>query len=386
MACSNSRQPSRRPRLEDVAADVGVSTASVSLVLRGVAGPSAETRERVLEAAARLGYRADRAASLLARRRTHLLGVPVVLRDAFRAELAEEVQVAADGRGYTVALGGITAAHDECRVVETLLDLRCEALLLLSPELAAGCARGAGGAGTGGGDRPAPGVGGVRRGAGGRRRGGRARPSTTSSGSATARSCTSTAPTPRWPPTAGAGSSLPPAARAGGPGAARRIRRGGRRSGGAAAPRRAPRPCRLPWSPRTIAGAIGLLDVFLRAGVRVPEDVSVVGYDDSALARLAHIDLTTVSQEAGEQARGRWARPWTGWTDTAPPRSSWSCPRDSSYGARPRHLAGSWPGRRPVANRRVRCAWCGIAAAPTARTTYQLVCASARARDPIGSS
>src|SRR4051812_50097758 len=42
-----------RPRLEDVAAAVGLSAASVSLVLRGAPGPSAATRERVLEAAAR---------------------------------------------------------------------------------------------------------------------------------------------------------------------------------------------------------------------------------------------------------------------------------------------------------------------------------------------
>ena len=43
--------------------------------------------------------------------------------------------------------------------------------------------------------------------------------------------------------------------------------------------------------------AVGLVDALERAGLRVPSDVSVVGYDDSPLARLAHIDLTTVSQE-----------------------------------------------------------------------------------------
>ncbi|WP_243788309.1 substrate-binding domain-containing protein [Saccharopolyspora gloriosae] len=30
--------------------------------------------------------------------------------------------------------------------------------------------------------------------------------------------------------------------------------------------------------------------------------VSVIGYDDSALARLSHVDLTSVSQEAAAQA------------------------------------------------------------------------------------
>jgi DNA-binding LacI/PurR family transcriptional regulator len=29
----------------------------------------------------------------------------------------------------------------------------------------------------------------------------------------------------------------------------------------------------------------------------------VIGYDDGELARLSHVDLTTVSQEAAEQAR-----------------------------------------------------------------------------------
>jgi len=48
--------------------------------------------------------------------------------------------------------------------------------------------------------------------------------------------------------------------------------------------------------------AVGLLDAFTRRGVPVPGSLSVVGYDDSALARLAHVDLTTVSQDARQQA------------------------------------------------------------------------------------
>jgi DNA-binding LacI/PurR family transcriptional regulator len=46
--------------------------------------------------------------------------------------------------------------------------------------------------------------------------------------------------------------------------------------------------------------AMGLLDALVRAHVDVPRTVSVVGYDDSPFARLAHVDLTTVSQNTPE--------------------------------------------------------------------------------------
>jgi LacI family transcriptional regulator len=46
----------------------------------------------------------------------------------------------------------------------------------------------------------------------------------------------------------------------------------------------------------------GVLDALRRAGVDVPGEVSITGYDDSMLARLGHIDLTTVSQKPQEQA------------------------------------------------------------------------------------
>ncbi|MCE3550650.1 substrate-binding domain-containing protein [Pseudonocardia sp. RS11V-5] len=35
----------------------------------------------------------------------------------------------------------------------------------------------------------------------------------------------------------------------------------------------------------------------IRAGVRVPQDLSVVGYDDSRFAKLPGIDLTSVRQD-----------------------------------------------------------------------------------------
>ena len=38
------------------------------------------------------------------------------------------------------------------------------------------------------------------------------------------------------------------------------------------------------------------------AGVAVPDEVSVAGYDDDTLSRLSCFDLTTVSRSAREQA------------------------------------------------------------------------------------
>lgn len=290
----------KRPRLADVAADVGVSTASVSLVLRGEPGPSAQTRERVLEAAARLGYRADRTASLLARRRTHLLGVPVVLRDAYRSELAEEVQVAADGRGYTVALSAVTAVHDEPRVVETLLDLRCEAVLLLAPELDPAVL-----ADLGGrtplvvvGRHVAPDGFDVVRAA-------------DDDGVAAAVDHLVALGHRDVVHVDGGSAAMAPERRAGFLGALERHGLTGRVLPGGPVEEAGARAARALLGrdlPTAVVAAndrcaVGLLDVFVRAGVRIPRDVSVVGYDDGDLARLTHVDLTTVNQDARAQAR-----------------------------------------------------------------------------------
>ncbi len=46
-----------------------------------------------------------------------------------------------------------------------------------------------------------------------------------------------------------------------------------------------------------------MLAALQRAGVAVPGEVSVAGYDDDTLSRLSCFNLTTVSQGAREQAR-----------------------------------------------------------------------------------
>ena len=44
--------------------------------------------------------------------------------------------------------------------------------------------------------------------------------------------------------------------------------------------------------------AMGLIDALVRSGVKIPHSLSVIGYDDSTVARLGHINLTTISQNS----------------------------------------------------------------------------------------
>jgi DNA-binding LacI/PurR family transcriptional regulator len=46
--------------------------------------------------------------------------------------------------------------------------------------------------------------------------------------------------------------------------------------------------------------AIGVINHFLACGVRVPEEVAVVGFDDSPFAPLARVSLTSVAQSGAE--------------------------------------------------------------------------------------
>jgi LacI family transcriptional regulator len=86
--------PARRPAIRDVAAEAGVSTMTVSRVVRGINGVAPETRDRVLRVIEKLNYRPSEIARILRQGQAEgLVGLIVTnLRNPFYSELALGVE------------------------------------------------------------------------------------------------------------------------------------------------------------------------------------------------------------------------------------------------------------------------------------------------------
>lgn len=283
-----------RPTLADVAERAGVSRALVSIVMRAAPGASEQTRERVRRAADEIGYRPDPHARRLRQHRSKLLGVTFTAGAEFHAELVDGVYVAADELGYDVVLSAVTPHRDEARALRTLVDDRCEGLVMIGPDLPAGrltevaakgplvvVARRVRGVDAVRSDDAAGAVLGMEHLIGlGHQRilfldGGRA------------------------PGAAERRRGYRQAIQASG--VAEMTLQGGltERDGAAAAVA----ILEFESLPTAVFAfndrcAVGFIDTLIRSGVSVPQQVSVVGFDDSPLAGLAHIDLTTIRQDS----------------------------------------------------------------------------------------
>ena len=123
----------RQPTIFDVASNAGVSKSTVSNVVRGLPGVSAATRLRVQGAILELGYRPNVLARQLVQQRTSTLGVVVGdIANPFFAEMAKSVERRAAARGYTAMFcntGG--DSESELAGVETLLQHRVAGIVFL---------------------------------------------------------------------------------------------------------------------------------------------------------------------------------------------------------------------------------------------------------------
>ncbi|WP_026556048.1 LacI family DNA-binding transcriptional regulator [Arthrobacter sp. 35W] len=294
-----------RPTMTDVAAAAGVSRALVSIVIRGATGASEATRARVLAAAADLGYRRDTRARLLRSSRTAMLGVAFNVTEPYQAELVELLYEAAELAGYGITLSATGPRRSEQQAIESLLDLGAEALILLSPETPEEvlAALGlpvvsllhplrAGAVGSVSTDEAA----GISLAMEHLRSLGHHRIAHIDGGSAVGSAARRQAylefmHLQGWGPSAAVVSGGP--SEADGSRAARELLDGARRPGAE------PHTAVVVFNDRC---ALGVLDVFGKTGLSVPGDISVVGYDNSRLARLGHINLTSIGQDGAQLA------------------------------------------------------------------------------------
>ncbi|MEU2030154.1 LacI family DNA-binding transcriptional regulator [Nocardia amamiensis] len=295
-----------RPTMEDVAARAGVSRALVSLVMRNSPKVSEHRRRAVLDAAKDLGYQPHIMARSLASRTSNIVGVMVSdLRNAFFADVVEGMDAAAQESGLELILNtGRRSATRERTALESLLSFRPGGVILLSPILPAAAIRGAA--------RQAPLV------------------------LVSRTSTVADIDTVNDDGEIGAGLAVDHLVSLG----HRRIvhldgggaftsapRRKGYR---AAMQRHGLEPMVVPSEHTDSAGmaavrkllnlfsgdnfptalvcgndfnAVGAMSALEEAGLHVPEDVSIVGYDNTSLAALRHVALTTIDQPRTEMGR-----------------------------------------------------------------------------------
>jgi len=123
------------PTQEDVAKKAKVSRALVSLVMRGSPNVSEQRRRRVLRAAEELGYRPNAYARSLASKRLSTIGVLINdVTNPYFGGVYSSLASAAEAAGFDLLVApGTRSADKEAALVRTLLEHRVAGLALMSP-------------------------------------------------------------------------------------------------------------------------------------------------------------------------------------------------------------------------------------------------------------
>jgi LacI family transcriptional regulator len=122
--------------IRDVARRAEVSVASVSRALNGLDNVRAETRQRILTAAAELGYVPHAGARSLSLARAHAIGVVLPdLHGEFFSECVRGMDREASRRGYLLLLSNMHDDPDQAAIALRAMRGRVDGLLVMAPHV-----------------------------------------------------------------------------------------------------------------------------------------------------------------------------------------------------------------------------------------------------------
>jgi LacI family transcriptional regulator len=121
-------------RMKDIAKDVGVSVVTISKVLRNHPDIADETRERILRRVRELDYQPNAVAQSLVTGRSYLIGLVVPsLLHSFFAELAKALSAAVGRHGYSTIISSSEENPElEAKEIQQLTGRRLDALVVAS--------------------------------------------------------------------------------------------------------------------------------------------------------------------------------------------------------------------------------------------------------------
>lgn len=128
-------------RLKELAADLGLSITTVSRALAGYSDVAAATRERVSAAAERLGYVPSRVGRMLVSGRTDFVGMVLPVRDGkmidpFIGALVTGLSEGLAAHGRDLFIGTVPGSRSELEVIRHIVEgVRADALVLFRTEI-----------------------------------------------------------------------------------------------------------------------------------------------------------------------------------------------------------------------------------------------------------
>ncbi len=134
-----ARRPLRQPSIKDIARIAQVSHPTVSRALQNSPLVNAQTAARIRKIADEAGYRASAVARGLVTRRTRTIGLVVTtVADPFASEVVCGIEQTANDYGYSVILADSNADPErERKVVQSLAERRVDGIIVTSSRVGA---------------------------------------------------------------------------------------------------------------------------------------------------------------------------------------------------------------------------------------------------------